>query len=144
MNINKNIHTQCVSYAHILETNFVGVHGSMEIFSKAGPRRHHPSSFRSAARCQASSRQHPPGPPDDSQESFLRDEWEDMRVDKNSHIHLKHHQASVCGVNHRGESRGFSRVEQGPWSSHTHAQRMGQMQGKGSKGTPCPRQSAAV
>lgn len=43
------------------------------------------------------------GLPDDSLESFLGEEWEEMTVDKNNHKHLKHHQASVCGMNNRAD-----------------------------------------
>lgn len=92
----------------------------MEFFFKESPRRHHHSSFPSTATDQPSSHQLPPGPPNDSQESFLRDEWEEMMVDKNNHIHLKHHQSSVCGVNNRGESKGFSQAGQGKYPSFQH------------------------
>lgn len=81
-------------------------------FCKASPRRHH-FSFRSMARYQPSNVNCLLGLPDDSLESFLGEEWEEMMVDKNNHKHLKHHQASVCGVNNRGRSQGFSQAGQG-------------------------------
>lgn len=34
-------------------------------------------------------------------------------VDKNNYIHSKHHQISVCGVNNKGKSKGFSQAGQG-------------------------------
>lgn len=60
------------------------------------------------------------GLPDDSQESFLGEEWEEMMVDKNNHRHLTHRQASVCGMNNRGKSKASSQVGQGWYPSSQH------------------------
>lgn len=57
------------------------------------------------ARYQLSNRHMPLGSPDDSQESFVWEEWDEMMVDKNNRGSSKAASSSTGEENNRGECK---------------------------------------